>query len=163
MTKCAANTCMQDNSGLPWTAAGIASSILLCGLSVGALGATNSVVDCQEYGNGIAESSSAFIVSLVDLQQKSAELGLAEPMDASESSADSSAPFLYLTPRVATMLREIFAEDARDGVTDRKSLLPPVARGSDDNPPLTNLQKANPGDGPDGKLRFRPRMYRTDI
>jgi hypothetical protein len=130
---------------------------------VGALGATNSVADCDEFSNGIAESSSEFIVSLVDLPQKSAELGLAEPMDSSESSADSTAPFLYLTPRVATMLREIFAEDASDDATDRKSLLPPVARGSDDNPPLTELQEANPGDGSDGKLRFRPRMYRTDI
>jgi len=146
--------------------AGITSAVLLCAVSAGAFGATNSLVDCQEFSHdtqGLPTADTQFTISLVDLPGKENELGLAEPIDTVDASAESTAPFLYLTPRVAAMLREVFEEDAINNDSSRKPSLPPVAKGNSDESALQNLGESDLIDADDARLRFRYRMYRTDI
>ncbi len=165
MIECTAVSSLRDAPKAHRTA-GITSTVLLCVVSAGAFGATNSLVDCQEFGHhshGLATADTQFTISLVDLPGKENELGLAEPIDAVDASTESTAPFLYLTPRVATMLREVFEEDAIDSVSSRKPSLPPVAKGNSEESALQNLEESDLIDADDTRTRFRYRMYRTDI
>jgi len=166
MIECRTVSPLRDAPGTR-TMAGITGAVLLCVVSAGAFGATN-LVDCQEFGHGPqghATATAPFTISLVDLPGKENELGLTESIDAVEAAAESesSAPFLYLTPRVATMFREVFEEEAIDNNSSRKPSSPPVAKGNSEKSALQNLEEADLNDADDARPRFRYRMYRTDI
>ena len=162
------------------SAVGFAASVVLgCGWSIAASAATNLVVNCQEFGDSLQSldaPASELSISLVDLPDNDADLGLAEPLDTAGANSDSTVPYLYLTPRVAAMLREVFDDDARnDDATLWQELaqengggkqgipVPPVAEGNSDRSTLPTLDETDLSDPSEAMPRFQRQMYRTDI
>lgn len=159
---------------------GLAAIALLgCGWSIAASGATNLVAHCDDFGDTLPSldtPASELSISLVDLANNDADLGLAEPLHAAGVVADSTVPYLYLTSRVAAMLREVFDDDARGGNATHWQKLeqengsakqgvaaPPVAEGNADRLSLPTLEETDLSDPSDTMPRFQRQMYRTDI
>ena len=159
---------------------GFAAIVLLgCGWSIAASAATNLVVKCEDFGDTLQSldaAASELSFSLVDLPNNDADLGLAEPSDTAGAVSDSTVPYLYLTSRVAAMLREVFDDDARDGDAtrwqeleqdngDRKQGIPapPVAEGNSDRSSLPTLEETDLSGPNEAMPRFQRQMYRTDI
>jgi len=173
---------VRDIDRIARRAIGLASALLLvCGWNAAALGATGPASDCQELSKSLKSLETPVIelsFTLVDLPETDVELGLvtpSEPIRAVDSTADSTAPYLFLTPRVASMLREVF-DDASDkevselvlttpsSVGSRKeSVLPPVAEGTSGQSPLTTLEEIELSTPVQAIPRFQRPMYRTDI
>lgn len=145
----------------------LAAILLLgCGWSIAASGATNLAVSCQDFSDSLQSLDApapALSISLVDLQNSDAGLGLTEPLDAAGADSDATIPYLYLTSRVAAMLREVFADDARDGDAKQGIPVPPVAEGKTDRSSSPTLVESDLADPSDTMPRFQRQMYRTDI
>jgi len=161
-------------------AVGLAGILLLgCGWSVTALGATSLLVDCQDIGRSLQRLEAPAIelsISLVDLPDNNTNLGLAEPIDAAGAAPNATVPYLYLTSRVESMLREVFADDApdqdetrwqeidqQDSGTKHDTAVPPVAEGHAEHPSLPALRETELSDTINMMPRFQRPMYRTDI
>jgi len=159
---------------------GLAGILLLgCGWSVTAMGATSLLVDCQDIGQslqGLEAPAIALSISLVDLPANNTSLGLAEPIDAAGAAPNATVPYLYLTSRVESMLREVFADDApdqdetrwqeldqQDSGTKQDTAVPPVAEGHAEHPSLPALRETELSDTINMMPRFQRPMYRTDI
>ena len=93
-------------------AAGLAGILLLgAAWSVSANGATNSIADLADaYENlqDLKAPNAELLINLVDLPGGNSDLGLTETLEPAEPSIDSSVPFLYLTPRVESILNGVF-------------------------------------------------------
>lgn len=153
--------------------------MLVCGWSAAALGATGSNGNCQDISNNLKSLQIPAVelsITLVDLPDTSVELGLLEPkgpVDAVESTSDSTAPLLFLTPRVASMLREVFEDmnvlddetvgTAANNVGKRETTFPPIAEGSADKSLLPILEDSESRAPEQTIPRFQRPMYRTDI
>lgn len=168
----------QNIGAMVSSAAGLAAIALLgCGWSIAAAGATNLIVNCQDFGGTLQSldaPASELSISLVDMPNNDANLGLETPRDADV--ANATVPYLYLTSRVAAMLREIFDDDARDGdathwqeieqeIGAGKQAIPapPVAEGNTDRSSLPTLEETGLSAPSDTMPRFQRQMYRTDI
>ena len=151
--------------------------LLGCGWSVSTLGATYlQEEDCNEVIDVLQGTETALIalsIDRVDLPGDADELDLVESLN----TAESTVPVLYLTPRVASILRNVFYENSADAdaleqtpdpnaIVDaqRDSPLPPLAEGSADRQTFPRLEESEFSKESAPTLpRFQRTMYRTDI
>jgi len=161
-------------------ATGLAGVLLLvCGWSATALAATSPTSNCWEISRNLQSLETPVVelsIMLVDLPEAEVEMGLIDAREPIGSiGSDSTAPLLFLTPRVASMLREVFDDvndaEANDGQAvrpanadlKRDSTLPPIAEGSTDQSSLPSLEDAESPPRIQTIPRFQRPMYRTDI
>ena len=149
------------------TVAALATAGLLAGLPVAASAASGFHSDCGGRDQALDARSSdgdALDISHVDLTPE-AEV---PPLDDSPA-AESSTPLLYLGPRVATIVRDVFGDEGRD-LADADTLpasvtVSPLAK----SPAAAGEQNSEEVDGsaldekPYSPLRIHQEMYRTDI
>lgn len=170
----------QNIGAMASSTVGLAAIALLgCGWSVAAAGATNLIVNCQNFADTLQSldaPASELSISLVDLPNSHADLGLAEPLDAAAAVANATVPYLYLTSRVAAMMREVFDDDVRDshathwqkieqeiGAGKQAIPAPPIVEGNTDRSSLPTLEETALSAPSDTIPRFQRQMYRTDI
>jgi len=154
--------------------AGLAATMALCAAwSAGALGATTTTSECDYLIRdlrGLEIPVEAFSVTTVDhvsIEPIHSDIELLDPQSAS---SETAAPFLFLTPRVASVLRDIFdvskALDERDASETSSS---PVAETveSERIPDISELlDRSEPVGVTNDEIdlpRFQQRMFRTDI
>jgi hypothetical protein len=166
-----------DSSHLPKKVATISTVALAAILALfggwgsSALGATTCTTDCDAATNDLERLEVAvetLSVSPLDLAGIEGEIPGADSAGAVFMSSDAAAPFLYLAPRVASLLREIFdatGEEISQG-DFREVTTSPIAEtvdGVDISELLDNAQpKSNLRDETDLPLLQR-QMFRTDI
>jgi hypothetical protein len=151
--------------------AGLAATLALCtGLSATALGATTTS-ECDDLISnlrGLEAPVEAFSVTTVDHVSIEPIPSDIELLDAQSASSETAAPFLFLTPRVASVLRDIFdvssAMDDLDASSEASSS--PIAetnRIPDISELLDQSDSAGTTDNEINLPRFQQRMFRTDI
>lgn len=147
-----------------FTKAGYAALTAMLMLSAGwsstALGATSALVRCDQVARDLTSlevNVEALSVDLVDHVVTELDPG---SFESESDSTDSMAPLLYLTPRVATILRDVFAPAAENQAVDGKEEVQtsPLAD-SDDKTRSADAGDENAVDLP----RFQRQMFRTDI
>lgn len=149
--------------------AAIALTIALgAGWSAAAVGATNSDPDCDELARGLrsldtpVQTLAANPVDHVTIDSGNRSLDAA---DLATEPVDSATPFLFLTPRVANVLRDIFGAHDQQYVPDANTDVPyaPVAEFEDVSESVDGSAPAsNAKEGTDLPLLQR-QMYRIDI
>lgn len=148
----------------------IAATITLCaGWSSSALSATTTEIECDTLRDLKsldipADELSARSVDHVSIGPDPSGIEL---LDAQDVPSETVAPFLYLTPRVASLLRDIFdaTREIRDQTGIRDFSSSPIAesdRDSDIFELLDEPDQATVNDEIDLPL-FQQRMFRTDI
>jgi len=162
-------------------AAGLAGILLIgAAWSVSANGAANSIADhANAYENlqDLKAPNAQLLINLVDLPGDNSDLGLSETLEPTEASIDSSVPFLYLTPRVESILSGVFdaettdfdeifsaSQERRDAEAIGDSSFPPIAEGNADRSSLPGLEESEISKEDVREMpRFQHHMYRTDI
>ena len=140
-------------------------SLLLAGWSTSSLAAAHVDV----IGNPAArdlQSLTVEVVDLTDVSESSAE--------ASDGLTESAAPWLFLTPRVASILQDVFGDnDGSNAKTAAETVEPEAQADRKDtatSPVADNIRPSQVGE-PESPLyehnailpRFQRQMYRTDI
>ena len=164
--------------GKSWYAALAGVGLLVCAWSVPGLAATDSMVDCGEL-TGNAESfeirHDALSFEPVDHIATEEHSATADAIDVAPESVETPTPVLYLTPRVAAILRNVFGSEI-DGIdtstgTETAASVDELTRepdapiadsadlvdGEEIVPPATLLERS------EDARRFQQQMYRTDI
>jgi len=137
-----------------------ATLVLSAGWSSTALGATSSLVPCDQVARDLTSldvAVDALSVNLVDHVTTELEPGSFE----TESDAtDTLAPLLYLTPRVATILRDVFAPATENQALDVEEEIQtsPLADSDDETSPVDAAEEREIA-----LPRFQRQMFRTDI
>ena len=137
-----------------------ATLVLSVGWSSTALGATSSLVPCDQVARDLTSldvAVDALSVNLVDHVTTELEPGSFE----TESDAtDTLAPLLYLTPRVATILRDVFAPATENQALDVEEEIQtsPLADSDDEKSPVDAAEEREIA-----LPRFQRQMFRTDI
>ncbi len=170
-------------AGMSWCGM-LAGTIMLAGVaSTSAIAATDPMVDCVQISGNLEDfdnEPAALSVDVVDHITTAKPVTSGDALNASPESTVTPTPVLYLTPRVASILRDVFGSDvdgheAGDAVTADK-----LAAKDEFDPPAVapiaeRVDRADSGDAeeitpPDSlierseKIRpFRQQMYRTDI
>lgn len=161
-----------------WYAALAGAALLVSAWSVPGLAATDSLIDCNELaGNPERFEINRDALSFAPVDHIATEEHRATdgPIDVAPESSETPTPVLYLTPRVASILRDVFGSEI-DGIdtsvaTDSSDELTrepdaPIADSTDGAdlvdgeeivPPATLLERS------DDVQRFQQQMYRTDI
>ena len=140
-----------------------ATLLLSAGWSSAALGATSSLVPCDQVARDLTSldvTVAALSVDLVDHVTTEPKPGSFESIEKNSDTTDTMAPLLYLAPRVATILRDVFEPAAANQplVSDEDRQTSPVAD-SNDETRSADAEDENEIDLP----RFKRQMYRTDI
>lgn len=139
--------------------------------SMGAFAASDTLTDCDRMGRelrSLTVSAGTLATEVVDLSVGSDKEGLPGDFDPSEPDTEIQSPVLYLTPRLDTIVRDVFGAVAVDNETSPSAV--------DDKPSLTDTEVAprpladsatEPGDTDAERHvstpRFQRQMYRTDI
>jgi len=139
-------------------------SLLLAGWSTSSLAAAHVDV----IGNAAARDLQSLTVEVVDLTDVS------ESAEGSDGLTESAAPWLFLTPRVASILQDVFGDnDGSDAKTAAETVEPETQADSEDtasSPVAGNVRPSQVAE-PESPLyehnailpRFQRQMYRTDI
>ena len=161
--------------------AGLAGVLLISAAwSVSAYGAANSIADCADgYENlqNLDAPTVELLINLVDLPADSGDLGLSETLEPAMPADHSSVPFLYLTPRVESILNGVFDAESADSdtiISDSQersdaeaigdSSFPPIAEENADHSSLPGLEESEMSrEDTRAMPRFQHQMYRTDI
>jgi hypothetical protein len=149
--------------------AGLAATLAMCaGWSASAFAAATTSVECDDMARDLkslqipVEALSVATVDHVSIEPISSDI---EFLDAESASNETAAPFLFLTPRVASVLRDIF-DVSRDLEATSETPSSPVAE-SERIPDISELlDQTDPASAADGEIilpRFQQRMFRTDI
>jgi len=137
-----------------------ATLVLSAGWSTAAQSATSSLLPCAQIARDLTSlevTVAALSIDLVD--HVTTELDSANLAKESDTT-DTMAPLLYLTPRVATIMRDIFAPAAKNQLLDRNE----DVQASPLADRVEEAQSAAADDEIEIDLpRFQRRMYRTDI
>lgn len=140
-----------------------ATLILLVTWCGAAQGATESVVRCDKQVRDLTSlkvSSEALSVSRVD-HTNAAEL------ESQSETTEANAPFLYLAPRVAGLLRDVFQMSEEDASSDMADEAPssPVADSVDSSTQNTQGDGIEPAIRSNDEIlpRYQLQMYRKDI
>ena len=140
-----------------------ATLALSAGWTTAALGATSSLVPCDQVARDLTSldvTVAALSVDLVDHVTTEPKPGSFESIDANSDTTDTMAPLLYLTPRVASILRDVFepATAIQPLDSDEDLQTSPVAESVDES------RSAAAEDENEINLpRFQRQMFRTDI
>ena len=145
----------------------LVTAVLLLGSAVSgtALAASSLNLDCagknhfMEHSAHADElSASELSVNVVDLTDTDSNVSLAE--EGPDGSDESLAPLLYLAPRVASILEDVF--DAEEDAVEAPTTLAPMAERSDEDAPVVTETEDTLEVQP-ALLRIHRQMYRTDI
>jgi hypothetical protein len=151
-----------------------AALVLAAGWSTVAQGAANSVVSCDGEIRKLSSldvSSEALVANRVDHPASESIPASLETVEAEANVSNVSAPLLYLTPRVADLLRDVFqtsnTTDLQSGSDESHSS--PVA--DQPNNRTEEIDRLEQGDKVDPVLgvneeilpRFQQQMFRKDI
>jgi hypothetical protein len=152
--------------------AGLAATLAMCaGWSASAFAAATTSVECDDMARDLkslqipVEALSVATVDHVSIEPISSDI---EFLDAESASNETAAPFLFLTPRVASVLRDIFevSRELPDKEATTETPSSPVAE-SERIPDISELlDQTDPASAADGEItlpRFQQRMFRTDI
>lgn len=155
--------------------AALTAIIVLCaGWSASALSATTTSVECDDLIRDLrslespAEPLSATKVDLASAEPIAADIEL---LDARTAHSETAAPFLFLTPRVASVLRDIFdiSQEIWDLDVNSEPSSSPVAETGDAEliPDISELlDQTDPAGSTENAIDlplFQQRMFRTDI
>lgn len=142
-------------------------------ISHSALAATDSYVDCDRLASNLRSldvPAAAFPATDMELNAGADGEELVAVLESENN--DSVAPVLLLTPRVATIMRDVFnasmAETDEVAVLDEtETEVPALASPPQANAPRTALPDSSIADDRNENNRYVPRyqrqMYRTDI
>ena len=138
------------------------TAALLLGITLSgtALAASSLSLDCHgKKKDFMAEPAptSELSVNVVDLTDTETNLE-----QAAEGDDESLAPLLYLAPRVASILDDVFEGDEEDTAVTEPATMAPMAESSDDAAPVTTEADDALTVQP-ALLRIHRQMYRTDI
>lgn len=150
------------------TIAVLATVSLGAGWSASALSATTTDIECSGLAHdlwAVEIPAETFSVSPIDHVSIDSAPASIELLDTSDATSESVAPFLYLTPRVASVLRGIFeaTSESSDQEISRDVSWSPLAesdRLSDISELIDDSEQAD--DEVDLPL-FQRQMFRTDI
>ena len=153
----------KDRAGTLAALAGIA--LLSTGWCATALGASSSLVPCDEAGTDLQSlevAVSDLTVNVVDHMMTSGDAAIGEVLDPSAGVRDSATPVLFLTPRITTILRGVFDTDSNAATSDEASDADAPAPSAQSEAteklaPVTLIDQA--AEIP----RFQRQMYRKDI
>ena len=143
---------------------------LSMGWSASALSATTTEVECDAIRNLRSLEAPVAALSVRPVDHVSIETDPSSDLaslDAADATTETSAPFLYLTPRVATVLRGIFETTGAIRSTDTSSgassspiaesdSISDIAELIDESDPAVRVEEIN-------LPLFQQRMFRTDI
>jgi len=148
-------------SGLPM----LAATLLLSSAS---FAASPSIVPCDQVSRDLKSlevPAAALTVDRVDHAPADPVAADPDALDERTSVTDSVAPILYLTPRVTSIVRDVFGTTT-DELTEETALQPSTSPGA----PMADAdQTADKVDSADGENvtselpRFQQQMYRKDI
>ena len=144
----------------------VVALLIGCGWSAMALGANGFDINCDGKAKDFLDDAAP----ADELAISSVDLANGDGMDRLPGDADlddTPAPMLFLGPRVASILKDVFADDtvradtATDATAVRKAPMPPLADHSDEAPETDAdvAAEAVPAILP----RIQREMYRTDI
>ena len=122
---------------------------------------TESVVSLRHY-----DATNLHAIDHVPIQDNAADIESLDGADPIDN--DAATPFLYLTPRVASALREIFGSAENDlAAAETDSVISSPVAGSDDTPEaIESLDEAIITESIDDefdRLIMQRQMFRTDI
>jgi hypothetical protein len=142
----------------------VAVTVVLCtGWSVSALGATTTDIGCDGVDRlrALEIPAETYSVRAVDHVAVDTVPSSLDAIDTAEATSETAAPFLYLTPRVASVLRDIF--DATGEVDDQEVSSSPIAE-SDTTSDISELiDNAEPAEVEITLPVFQQQMFRIDI
>ena len=142
----------------------VAVTVVLCaGWSVSALSATTTDIDCDGVDRlrALEIPAETYSVRAVDHAAVDTVPTSLDAIDTAEATSETAAPFLYLTPRVASVLRDIF--DATGEVDDQEVSSSPIAE-SDTTSGISELiDNAEPAEVEITLPVFQQQMFRIDI
>ena len=145
------------------------------GWSAAALGASTIGVDCESATDPLSAEvpDDGLSVSVVDLTDVDSSTGISAPLDDSRSAGQSAAPLLFLGPRVATIVEDVFGDavagdddmmrDEHSQAASRSSSMAPLAESADEPSPTQSAKPDVGGDAHPALPRVQREMYRTDI
>ncbi len=154
-------------------------AVALIALSGGALAASSFGVDCDRSGADLLTTTESaadeLSVSVVDLTDDESAIGINTTLDDAADADSSAAPLLFLAPRVASIVEDVFGDSraGRDLVLPRRAdisrsrSIAPLADSADEpsEPPSAKPEsglEAQPAAKP-ALPRIQREMYRTDI
>lgn len=152
----------------------------LSGLLIGptALAASNNIVDCGKIARDLQSldvDDESLTLDSVEHMASNDVAGFDVPADAPVLESEAVAPVLLLTPRVATILREVFGPDilssaaagepvSEPGGKAQAAPVPPVAKDTGSAPEPASIAPILPDESTTRYMpRFQRQMYRTDI
>lgn len=166
-------------AGVSWYAVLATGLVVASVYSTPGIASTDSVVECEQIGG---ERRSADIgphtlsFEAVD-HIAGEEPGVVEtPIDTPQETSETPTPVLYLTPRVASILRDVFGSEIEDASKPGPTADNNEARSSEPVAPIA--ERIESSDTPESEeishpvplmdeaadlRRFKPEMYRTDI
>ena len=138
----------------------MAATVMLLGSSAVALGASS--VDCDRSTRDLS-SNDELAVTVVDLTDGETNIGIERSLDAASADDESIAPHLYLTPRIASILDDVFQEESATSDQSTDAAMTPIA-GSDEASKAPQPDTDDPTvDVQPAIIRLHREMYRTDI
>jgi len=151
-------------------AAPAAMLVLLCSTSSVALGATESVVNCDEDSGALTSlriPHSPLSVSRVDHATADSDPVELKSLESDIAEADNNVPLIYLTPRVADLLQNVFDSHESDKVLKNRGETPssPLADSIDEQDSSNQLDEFKPNADVENEIlpRYQQQMYRKDI
>jgi hypothetical protein len=129
------------------------------------LAAARTSVGCDKVAQDLQSLDvDTLAIEVVDLS------GVSEAPEKSDELADSVAPLLFLTPRVATILEDVFgdSDDEAEAVEEAKAQLAETKQAKPATSPVVDNTSTPDLDAPMYENaailpRFQRQMYRTDI
>jgi len=142
----------------------VAVTVVLCvGWSVSALSATTTDIDCDGVDRlrALEIPAETYSVRAVDHVAVDTVPSSLDAIDTAEATSETAAPFLYLTPRVASVLRDIF--DATGEVDDQEVSSSPIAESDTTSAISALIDNAEPAEVEITLPVFQQQMFRIDI
>ena len=166
-----------DNANSPSRRAGIGGClvgalVLGLGLNGAAFGASNMGADCDHSARGFMRPTtdpSELSLSVVDLTDSEEKTVISAPSESVSDYGDSAAPLLFLTPRVESIVDDVFADGvnnlSEESEADNPASMTPLAESVDDTiaPPAESIDNSQPLDLRRLLPSVQQQMYRTDI
>lgn len=149
--------------------AAIAAAFFMLGaFHSAALAATGTNSQCATEARDLTSldiGHNTLTVETVDHDSAKTEVASLAAMEADTGSAETSSPLLYLTPRVTSLLRDIFRiqKDPNTGTLNKPSS--PLAGSTDDVEPKISAEDVTPLSGSDEVFlpSLQQQMFRKDI
>lgn len=145
-------------SGLP-----VLAACLL--LSSASFAASPSIVPCDQVGRDLKSlevPATALTVDRVDHPPADPVAANPDAIDEQTAVTDSIAPILYLTPRVSSIVRDVFGTPSEE-LPEQTPLQPSTSPVADTDQKAESVESADVENDSSDLPRFQQQMYRKDI